>query len=149
MIEQFDDLELGMRFKTAEVTVTTEDIKRFAAEFDPQPFHLDEAAAEKTVFKGLAASGWHTAAIAMRLCVEARPFGPQLLMGLGVDGLRWMTPVRPGDVLHVEDGANSIANRASRDRERSNERPTTSAAKRYTTFTPIAILVRHSDPVTA
>src|SRR6202158_248758 len=102
MIEWFDDLALGMRFKTGEVTVTTEDIKRFAAEFDPQPFHLDEAAAEKTVFKGLAASGWHTAAISMRLCVEARPFGSQPLMGLGVDGLRWMMPVRPGDVLHVE-----------------------------------------------
>jgi acyl dehydratase len=102
MIEWFDDLALGMRFKTGEVTVTTEDIKRFAAEFDPQPFHLDDAAAEKTVFKGLAASGWHTAAISMRLCVEARPFGSQPLMGLGVDDLRWMMPVRPGDVLHVE-----------------------------------------------
>src|SRR6202030_3708331 len=90
MIEWFDDLALGMRFKTGEVTVTTEDIKRFAAEYDPQPFHLDEAAAANSVFKGLAASGWHTAAIAMRLCVEARPFGPQPLMGLGVDGLRWM-----------------------------------------------------------
>src|SRR3989449_1581296 len=102
MIEWFDDLALGMRFKTREVTVTTEDIKRFAAEFDPQPFHLDEAAAENTVFKGLAASGWHTAAISMRLCVDARPFGPQPLMGLGVEDLRWMIPVRPGDVLHVE-----------------------------------------------
>jgi acyl dehydratase len=102
MIEWFDDLALGMRFKSAEVSVTNEDIKRFAAEFDPQPFHLDEAAAEKTAFKGLAASGWHTAAISMRLCVEVRSFGPHPLMGLGVDGLRWMMPVRPGDVLHVE-----------------------------------------------
>ena len=57
MIEWFDDLTLGMRFKSAEVSVSKEDIKRFASEFDPQPFHLDEAAAEKTVFKGLAASG--------------------------------------------------------------------------------------------
>jgi acyl dehydratase len=102
MIEWFDDLALGMRFKTGSVTVTAEDIKRFAAEFDPQPFHLDEAAAERSVFKGLAASGWHTAAISMRLCVELRPFGHQPLMGLGVDDLRWMMPVRPGDVLHVE-----------------------------------------------
>ena len=102
MIEWFDDLALGMRFKSGGVTVTKEDIKRFAAEFDPQPFHLDEAAAEKTVFKGFAASGWRTAAISMRLCVELRPFGPQPLMGLGVDDLRWMMPVRPGDVLHVE-----------------------------------------------
>ena len=76
MIEWFDDLALGMRFKTGEVTVTTEDIKRFAAEFDPQPFHLDEAAAEKTVFKGLAASGWHTAAIAMRLALNPTMYRP-------------------------------------------------------------------------
>ena len=70
MIKWFDDLTLGMRFKSGEVSVTKEDIKRFAAEFDPQPFHLDEAAAEKTVFKGLAASGWHTAAMAMSLAVK-------------------------------------------------------------------------------
>jgi acyl dehydratase len=102
MIEWFDDLKIGMRFKTGETTVRMEDIKRFASEFDPQPFHLDEAAAEKTVFKGLAASGWHTAAIVMNLVVQARPFGPHPLLGLGVDDLRWMKPVRPGDTLHVE-----------------------------------------------
>jgi acyl dehydratase len=102
MIEWFDDLTLGMRFKSGEVSVSKEDIKRFAAEFDPQPFHLAEGAAQKTVFKGLAASGWHTAAISMGLTVEVRPFGPHPLMGLGVDELRWMLPVRPGDVLHVE-----------------------------------------------
>ena len=74
MIEWFDDLVLGMRFKSPEKRVSREDIKRFASEFDPQPYHLDEAAAEHSVFKGLAASGWHTAAIAMRLSVETRPF---------------------------------------------------------------------------
>src|SRR5260370_32103398 len=102
MIEWFDDLALGMRFKSAEKLVTREDIKRFASEFDPQPYHLDEAAAEKSLFKGLAASGWHTAAIAMRLAVEARPFGPHPLLGLGVADLRWLAPVRPDDVLHLE-----------------------------------------------
>jgi acyl dehydratase len=102
MIEWFDDLKLGMRFKSGEATVSAEDIKRFASEFDPQPFHLDEAAAQNTVFKGLAASGWHTAAIAMRLAVQARPLGPHPLMGAGVDDLRWMKPVRPGDTLHLE-----------------------------------------------
>jgi acyl dehydratase len=76
MIEWFDDLKLGMRFKSGEVTVSREDIQRFASEFDPRPFRLDEAAAEKTVFKGLAASEWHTAAIAMNLALQARPFGP-------------------------------------------------------------------------
>ena len=102
MIEWFDDLKLGMRFKSGEVSVSKEDIIRFATEYDPQPFHLDEVAAEKTVFKGLAASGWHTAAIAMNLAVKVRPFGPHPLLGAGVDDLRWMRPVRPGDTLHLE-----------------------------------------------
>ena len=102
MIEWFDDLVLGMRFKSPEKRVTREDIKRFASEFDPQAYHLDEAAAEHSVFGGLAASGWHTAAIAMRLAVESRPFGPHPLLGLGVDELRWLAPVRPDDVLHLE-----------------------------------------------
>ncbi len=65
MIEWFDDLTLGMRFKSPEKLVTREEIKRFASEFDPQPYHLDEAAAEQTPLKGLAASGWHTAALAL------------------------------------------------------------------------------------
>ena len=102
MIEWFDDLKVGMRFKTGEATVSKEDIKRFAAEFDPQPFHLDEEAAKKTILKGLAASGWHTAAIAMRLAAESRPFGPHPMFGAGVDDLRWTLPVRPGDTLHLE-----------------------------------------------
>ena len=91
-----------MRFKSQEKLVTREDIKRFASEFDPQPYHLDEAAAEGTPFKGLAASGWHTAAIAMRLAVEVRAFGPHPLLGLGVDELRWLAPVRSGDKLRLE-----------------------------------------------
>ena len=99
MIEWFDDLGVGMRFKSQEKVVTREEIKRFASEFDPQPFHLDEAAAEQTPLRGLAASGWHTAAIAMRLAVEVRPFGPHPLLGIGVDELRWLAPVRPGDKL--------------------------------------------------
>ena len=102
MIEWFDDLAMGMRFKSGEVQITESDIKRFAAEFDPQPMHLDEVAAEQTLFKGLAASGWHTAAIAMNLAVQIHPFGPHPLIGLGVDGLRWPAPVRPGDLLHLE-----------------------------------------------
>jgi acyl dehydratase len=102
MIEWFDDLKLGMRFTSGETTVSREDIVRFASEFDPQPFHLDEEAAEDSPFKGLAASGWHTAAISMNLALQTRPFGPHPLLGLGVDELRWMMPVRPGDTLHLE-----------------------------------------------
>ena len=102
MVQWFEDLALGMRFKGGEKLVTREDIKRFAAEFDPQPYHLDEAAAEQTPLQGLAASGWHTAAIVMRLVTDLRPFGPHPLLGIGVDELRWLAPVRPGDVLHLE-----------------------------------------------
>ena len=102
MIEWFEDFSIGMRFISESVQVSEDEIKQFAARFDPQPFHLDDAAAQKTMFKGLAASGWHTAAIGMRLAVDARPFGPHPLIGLGVDGLRWMVPVRPGDILRLE-----------------------------------------------
>src|SRR5215212_1905276 len=102
MVEWFEDLTLGMKVKSGKLKVTEGDIKRFAAEFDPQPMHLDDTAAQKTLFKGLAASGWHTAAMAMSLAVQTRPFGPHPLIGAGVDELRWMMPVRPGDELHIE-----------------------------------------------
>src|SRR5215470_1099357 len=102
MVEWFDDLKVGMRFKSEPVTVSKDDIIRFAKEYDPQPFHLDEEAAKKTMLGGLAASGWHTAAIAMRLAADSKPFGPHPLLGAGVDNLRWMLPVRPGDTLRIE-----------------------------------------------
>lgn len=102
MIRWFDDLTLGMRFRSGTAQITREDIKHFASQFDPQPFHLDEAAAELSLLKGLAASGWHTAAVAMRLAVEVRPFGPHPLLGIGVDELRWLAPVRPGDTIYIE-----------------------------------------------
>ncbi|HXZ08570.1 MAG TPA: MaoC family dehydratase [Paraburkholderia sp.] len=97
----FDDLKVGDTFITATYEVSAEDIKRFAAEFDPQPFHLDDEAARDTMFGGLAASGWHTAAITMRLLVTS---GPKLANGmLGAGGeIEWKMPTRPGDVLHVE-----------------------------------------------
>jgi acyl dehydratase len=102
MVEWFDDLKVGMRFTSETTTVSKDDILRFAAEFDPQSFHVDEVAAENSVLNGLAASGWHTAAIAMRLALTTRPFGPHPLFGAGVDELRWMKPVQPGDTLHLE-----------------------------------------------
>jgi acyl dehydratase len=102
MIEWFEDFEVGMHFKGGRVQVSEADIKRFAAEFDPQPFHLDNEAAQHTAFKGLAASGWHTAALAMKLAVDMNPCPRHPLLGLGVDNLRWMMPVRPGDTLRIE-----------------------------------------------
>lgn len=114
MVEWFEDLSPGMRFKSEPVEISEDEIKRFAAQFDPQPFHLDESAAQKTIFKGLAASGWHTAALAMRLAISTRPFGPHPLIGLGVDDLRWMIPVRPGDTLHIEGEVLSVKRSSTR-----------------------------------
>ena len=96
-----DDLSVGQKFTSGTFHITEEKIKTFAAEFDPQPFHLDEAAAQPSVFGGLAASGWHTAAIAMRLLVDGGlPLGNGII-GLGGE-LAWTKPTRPDDTLHVE-----------------------------------------------
>src|SRR3989449_945428 len=97
----FEDLKAGDRFKSGAYKVTEEQIVSFAREFDPQPFHLDPAVARQTMFKELIASGWHTAAITMRLFVQALNFAEGAI-GLGVDELRWPNAVRPGDVLQVE-----------------------------------------------
>jgi acyl dehydratase len=97
----FEDLRISDRFKSAPYKVSEEQIISFAQEFDPQPFHLDAAVADKTMFGGLIASGWHTAAITMRLFVQTLNFAEGAI-GLGVDELRWPTAVKPGDELQVE-----------------------------------------------
>ena len=102
-IEQLylEDLRLGQKFTSGTYVMEAARIKEFAAEFDPQPFHLDERAAQASIFKGLAASGWHTAAVAMRLLVTGGlPFANGLA-GLGGE-VAWPRPTRPGDILHVE-----------------------------------------------
>jgi acyl dehydratase len=96
-----DDLQVGQRFTSGTYVIEEAQIKAFAAEFDPQPFHLDDSAAQASIFKGLAASGWHTAAIAMRLLVDGGlPFAHGIV-GLGGE-IAWPRPTRPGDTLHVE-----------------------------------------------
>jgi acyl dehydratase len=96
-----EDLEVGQRFTSAEYRVEEDRIKAFAAEFDPQPFHLDGTAARASIFGGLAASGWHTAAITMRLLVAGGvPFAAGVI-GLGGE-IAWPRPTRAGDVLRVE-----------------------------------------------
>jgi acyl dehydratase len=101
-MKYLEDFAVGQKYKTASLTVTPGDIKAFASQFDPQVFHLDEEAAKKTFFGGLAASGWHTAALTMRLLVqgELKPAGG--IIGAGFEEFRWPKPVRPGDVLRVE-----------------------------------------------
>lgn len=97
-----EDLHIGQTFVSESVTVTTDQIKAFAREFDPQPFHLDEAAAQNSLFGGLAASGWHTAALTMKLLVGGFPLAGGLV-GAGGE-TTWPRPTRPGDTLtvHVE-----------------------------------------------
>ncbi len=97
----FEDFSIGQRFDSSSHRVDAEAIKHFARAWDPQPFHLDEEAAGRTIFGGLAASGWHTAAITMGLVVrgELRPVNG--ILGLGVEDLRWPAAVRPGDTLRV------------------------------------------------
>jgi acyl dehydratase len=97
-----EDFAVGQFYGSGRIKVEKERIKAFAAEFDPQPFHLDDAAARCTIFGGLAASGWHTAALTMRLLVESelKPAGG--IVGAGFDEFRWPLPVRPGDELSVE-----------------------------------------------
>jgi acyl dehydratase len=96
-----DDLRVGQRFTSETYVMDAARIKQFAAEFDPQPFHLDEIAAEKSIFKGLVASGWHTAAVAMRLFVLGGMPLAEGLIGFGGE-LSWPKPTRAGDTVHVE-----------------------------------------------
>lgn len=95
-----EDLAEGMRFAAGPLPIEAEDIKAFAARYDPQPFHLDEEAARGSLFGSLAASGWHTAALTMRLLTEALPFA-QGVIGAGGE-IQWPRPTRPGDRLRVE-----------------------------------------------
>jgi acyl dehydratase len=99
-----EDLQPGQLHRSGgdPASVTADGIKAFARQFDPQPFHLDEATAAATLFKGLAASGWHTAAMTMKLLVEGGLPLAGGIIGAGVEEVRWPRPVRPGDQLRVE-----------------------------------------------
>jgi acyl dehydratase len=97
----FEDFPVGTRLVSTSCRVTAEEIVDFARKFDPQPFHLDPKSAEKTLLGGLTASGWHTAAISMRLFIDAMNVSGGIV-GLGVDELKWPNAVRPGDELRVE-----------------------------------------------
>src|ERR1700691_5283211 len=98
----FEDFHVGQKFNSvSSYRVTAEEIKEFGQKYDPQPFHLDEAAGQGSFFKGLAASGWLTAAIVMRLRVQSiKVFGG--MIGAGVEEMRWTEPVRPGDTIRSE-----------------------------------------------
>ncbi len=95
-----EDLRVGQRFRSGTHALDEAQIKSFARQFDPQPFHVDDDQARDTLFGGLAASGWHTAAITMRLMVGGVPLAGGII-GAGGE-INWPKPTRPGDVLHVE-----------------------------------------------
>src|SRR5260221_493537 len=97
----WEDFTVGQKFASHTVSINAEQIKKFATEFDPQPFHTDETAATSSFFGGLVASGWHTAALTMRLLVQSELQIVGGLIGAGIEEVRWPRPVRPGDTLHV------------------------------------------------
>ena len=97
-----DDFKPGQTFTSQSVAVDAAAIKAYAAQFDPQPFHLDETAAADTFFKGLVASGWHTASMTMRLLVDGGLPIAGGIIGAGVEDIRWPRAVRPGDALRLE-----------------------------------------------
>jgi len=97
-----EDLVLGQRWSGGPIEVREADIIRFAAEYDPQPMHVDPEAAAAGRFGGIIASGWHVASLVMRDFIDKAPFGDTALLGLKVDDLQWLRPVRPGDVLGIE-----------------------------------------------
>jgi acyl dehydratase len=108
-----DDLRIGQRFTSGTHVVDEEQIKAFARQFDPQPFHLDNEAARETLFAGLAASGWHTAALTMRLLVESGMPLAGGIIGAGCE-LDWPNPTRAGDTLRVESEVSDVRPSQSR-----------------------------------
>jgi acyl dehydratase len=104
MTKQYlEDFAAGQVYRSNRLPVDKKQILAFASQFDPQPYHLDEEAARKSVFKGLAASGWHTAAMTMRLLIESDFQPADGILGVGLEELSWPRPVRPGDKLRVEN----------------------------------------------
>ena len=102
-MQYFEDLEVGTKASFGQYEVTREEVMEFAGRYDPQPFHLDDDAAAKTHFGRLSASGWHTCAMTMRMMVDQ--FSKEKAASLGspgIDELRWLKPVYPGDTLRVE-----------------------------------------------
>src|SRR2546425_7135582 len=115
MIERYlEDFAVWHTFRSGRLRIDAEQITTFAAAFDPQPFHLDEEVAHDTIFRGLAASGWHTAAVTVRLLVESDLTPAVGLVGAGFDACRWPRPVRPGDALRVESAVLEVRPSKSR-----------------------------------
>ena len=114
MARYLEDLKAGQAFESRRHTITEEAIVAFAREYDPQPFHVDPAAAATSFFGKLIASGWHTAALTMKMLTEAELDLAGGIIGAGMEELKWPTPLVPGDVIHVR--VEIIESRASKSR---------------------------------
>jgi acyl dehydratase len=110
----FEDVEVGQTERFGRYEVTAEEIIEYARQFDPQPFHLDEDTARRSMFGGLIASGWHTGAMFIRMICDHAVAGAATTGALGFDDLRWLKPVRPGDVLSVETRVKEKVDRPGR-----------------------------------
>ncbi len=143
MTERYlEDLHVGDRFASPTYTVTEAAIRAFAREFDPQPFHLDDEAARGTLFGGLVASGWHTAAITMRLLVQGETRLAGGAIGVGVESLQWPRPVRPGDTLRLESEVVEVRPSTSRsDRGVVKLRNVTRNQRDEIVFSSVAVLL--------
>lgn len=137
MARYFEDMEVGSIDRFGRYEVTREEVLDFAGRYDPQPFHLSDEAAAKSIFGRVAASGWHTAAITMRIIVDhwqSIDTGEASMAGIGMDELRWLRPVYPGDILSVEmELVEKIPSRSKPDRG--------VVRTRWTTFN------QHGEPV--
>ena len=134
-MKYFEDLEVGATASFGAYEVTREEVTEFAEKYDPQPFHLDDDAAAKTHFGRLSASGWHTCAMCMRMMVDDMAERRTASLGSpGIDELRWLKPVYPGDTLRVESEL--------LEKRRSRSRPDMGITKSRQT-----VLNQHDEPV--
>ena len=136
-IVYFEDVEVGSKLEFGSITVTRDEIIAFAAEFDAQPFHLSDEAAAETHFGSLSASGWHTTALFMKMFVAKMQAGGHQdasLGAMGIDELRWLQPVRPGDTLR---GASEVV-----EKKASRSRPEMGIIK-----SKVTIFNQHNEPV--
>jgi acyl dehydratase len=113
-VRYWEDFHVGEVEQIGARTVDRDEVVAFASQFDPQPFHVDEAAAAKSMYGGLIASGWHTCAMVMRMMCDAYLLDSASVGSPGIDGLKWLKPVRPGDTIRAQ--RTTLESRASQSR---------------------------------
>jgi len=151
-VRYFEDYSVGARFEGGPIVVDAAEIIAFATRYDPQSFHIDAEAARGTFFGGLIASGWHTAALTMRLLVETYLSEESSLGSPGIDELRWIKPVRPGDALSVRvvvDDARRLRSRPDRGLVRSSIDVRNQRDETVMTFKAMSLIALRDPDATA